>query len=146
MIVLKCWSYVARVCAAIVLDFSDFLSCAKIRTTGITDVSPLGTVVPGGGCIMPFGCMHSSLTGVGSPTSQSLSSIMSGRPISSETMLLHVSLTPHRGETRLPIPIIDTPPYSPSHFCLHWRIWPALRIQAYVLCSSNSRSQPHPAR
>lgn len=37
--------------------------------------------------MMPFGRMHSSSTGTGSLTSQSSSSINSGRPISSEQIL-----------------------------------------------------------
>lgn len=75
MMDLKCSSYVANVAAAIVRDLSVFLSWAVMRTTGTTATKPLTGTCPFAGIMIPVDRMQSSLTGVGSPTSQSSSSI-----------------------------------------------------------------------
>ena len=62
-----------------------------MRTTGMTDTSPFGIDVPCAGVTIALGVMQSSSTGVGSPTSQSSSSIISGRPISRDTILRVIS-------------------------------------------------------
>ena len=69
-------------------DLRVFLIEAVMRTTGMTAIIPLGAGGVGGCVIVPLGWMYSSLTGIGSETSQSSSLMCRGLPVSSETILV----------------------------------------------------------
>ena len=72
----------------IVRDLRVFLMDAVMRTTGMIASMPLGAGGEGGCVIVPLGWMYSSLTGMGSETSQSSSLMCNGLPVSSETILM----------------------------------------------------------
>lgn len=96
---------------------------------------------------MPFGRIQSSSTGTGSLTSQSSSSINSGRPVSIEQILKVVSSLLRISPLEYaPIPIVHTPPHAPSHLSLHRRIGADLNVKSNVLGYAHGSSKPNPTR
>ena len=133
MMALKCSSYVLRVAAVIVRDLRVFLIDAVMRTTGMIMSMPLVAGDEGGCVIVPLGWMYSSLTGMGSETSQSSSLMCRGLPVSSETILVSCQYAhdfPNTSQSYSPIPSIKRPPHALPHLRFKWPIWSSVDVES----------------
>ena len=83
--------------------------------------------------MVPLGWMYSSLTGMGSETSQSSSLMCRGLPVSSETTLVPSQYTrtfSPASQPNSPIPSIQRPPYALPHLRFKWPIWSSVDVES----------------
>jgi hypothetical protein len=122
----------------IVRDFRVFLMDAVMRTTGMMTSMPLVAGDEGGCVMVPLGWIYSSLTGMGSETSQSSSLMCNGLPVSSETILVpsqYAHTFSPKSQPNSPIPSIQRPPYALPHLRFKGSVRSAFDVESQVLCN-----------